>query len=52
LNELIAKETKMPVKVIEDPLTTVVWGAGMVLENLDELEDVLSEQEELQPPQQ
>ncbi len=52
LNELIAKETKMPVKVIEDPLTTVVRGAGMVLENLDELEDVLSEQEELQPPHQ
>lgn len=52
LNELIAKETKMPVKVIEDPLTTVVRGAGMVLENLDELEDVLSEQEELKPPQQ
>jgi len=52
LGELIAKETKMPVKVIEDPLTTVVRGAGMVLENLDELEDVLSEQEELQPPHQ
>jgi len=52
LNELIAKETKMPVKVIEDPLTTVVRGAGMVLENLDELEDVLSEQEELKPPHQ
>ena len=52
LNELIAKETKMPVKVIEDPLTAVVRGAGMVLENLDELEDVLSEQEEFEPPRQ
>jgi len=42
---LIAKETKVPVKVIEDPLITVVKGAGMVLENLDELQEVLVETE-------
>lgn len=52
LNELVAKETKMPVKIIEDPLTTVVRGAGMVLENLDEMEEVLTEQEDLTPPKQ
>jgi len=52
LDELIAKETKMPTKIIEDPLTTVVRGAGMVLENIDQLESVLSEKEEFEPPKQ
>lgn len=50
LDELIAKETRMPVKTVEDPKTTVVRGAGMVLENLDELRDVLIETKELEPP--
>ncbi|MCX6738152.1 MAG: rod shape-determining protein [Candidatus Parcubacteria bacterium] len=52
LDELIAKETKIPTKIIEDPLTAVVRGAGMVLENIDQLEDVLSEKEEFEPPRQ
>ena len=52
LDELITKETKIPTKIIEDPLTAVVRGAGMILENLDELEEVLIEKEELQPPRQ
>jgi len=50
IDVLIAKETKIPTKVIEDPMTAVVRGAGMVLENLDELEEVLVETEELEPP--
>jgi rod shape-determining protein MreB and related proteins len=50
LPALIQKETKMPVKVIEDPMTAVVRGAGMVLENLDQLQEVLTETEELEPP--
>lgn len=50
LDMLIKKETKVPTKVIEDPMTAVVRGAGMVLENLDELEEVLVETEELSPP--
>ena len=50
LDILIAKETKIPTKIIEDPMTAVVRGAGMVLENLDELHDVLVETEELEPP--
>jgi rod shape-determining protein MreB len=41
LDQLISKETKMPVKLVEDPLTAVVRGAGVVLENLDELSEVL-----------
>jgi len=31
LDELIAKETRMPVKTVEDPKTSVVRGAGMVI---------------------
>ncbi len=50
LDILITKETKIPTKVVEDPLTAVVRGAGLVLENLDELHDVLVETEELESP--
>jgi rod shape-determining protein MreB len=50
LDELIAKETRMPVKTVEDPKTSVVRGAGMVLENLDTLREVLIETKELEPP--
>jgi len=49
LDVLIQKETKIPTKIVEDPMTAVVRGAGMVLENLDELEKVLVETEELEP---
>lgn len=50
LDSLIAKETKIPTQIIEDPVTAVARGAGMVLENLDELREVLSQTEELEPP--
>tara|TARA_Y100000310_G_scaffold320247_1_gene376488 strand:- start:2906 stop:3967 length:1062 start_codon:yes stop_codon:yes gene_type:complete len=50
LNILIAKETKIPTTMVEDPLTAVVRGAGLVLENLDELQEVLIETDELEPP--
>jgi rod shape-determining protein MreB len=50
LSTLIQKETKIPTKIIEDPMTAVVRGAGMVLENLDELNEVLVETEYLEPP--
>lgn len=50
LASLIQKETKIPTKVIEDPMTAVVRGAGMVLENLDQLQEVLVETEYLEPP--
>lgn len=46
---LITKETKIPTYIVDDPLTTVVRGAGVVIENIDELEDVLVETESLQP---
>jgi rod shape-determining protein MreB len=50
LDTLIQKETKIPTKIIEDPMTAVVRGAGIVLENLDQLEEVLIETKELEPP--
>jgi len=50
LDTLVAKETRIPTKIIEDPMTAVVRGAGMVLENLDQLQEVLVETEYLEPP--
>lgn len=50
LDTLIQRETKIPTKIIEDPITAVVRGAGMVLENLNDLEEVLVETWELEPP--
>lgn len=41
LDKLISQEVKMPVKVIEDPLTAMVRGAGMILEHLDQFREVL-----------
>ncbi len=41
LDELIKKETKVPVTIIDDPLTTVVRGTGLILEDLPNLQDVL-----------
>jgi rod shape-determining protein MreB len=50
LDTLIEKETRIPTKIVEDPLTAVVRGAGTVLENLDELEKVLTQPEEMEIP--
>lgn len=43
LDKLINKETGMPVKVAEHPLDCVADGTGKVLENIDKLIDVLSD---------
>ncbi len=50
LDELIKRETKIPVKVPEDPLTAVARGCGIVLENLNQLREVLVSTEELEVP--
>jgi rod shape-determining protein MreB len=50
LDVLISKETKMPCKIIDDPLTAVVRGAGIALENLEILSEVMSKDEEGQVP--
>ncbi|MBI2355722.1 MAG: rod shape-determining protein [Candidatus Doudnabacteria bacterium] len=41
LDRLVASETQMPVTLADDPLTAVVRGAGIVLEDLEGLKDVL-----------
>ncbi|MEK7583257.1 MAG: rod shape-determining protein [Patescibacteria group bacterium] len=41
LDELINHETNLPVKIIDDPLTSVVRGCGMVLEHIEELKPIL-----------
>jgi rod shape-determining protein MreB len=50
LDSLITKETKVPTKIVEDPLTAVVRGAGQVIEKIDELADVLAEVQTEEPP--
>ncbi|MFH1769392.1 MAG: rod shape-determining protein [Parcubacteria group bacterium] len=41
LDELISHETKLPAEIIDDPLTSVVRGCGIVLEHIDELKPLL-----------
>jgi rod shape-determining protein MreB len=41
LDRLVSFSTKMPVHIADDPLTCVVRGAGLVLEDIDKLKGVL-----------
>lgn len=41
LDRLIHEETKIPVRVAEDPLTAVARGTGVILEDVESLKDVL-----------
>ena len=41
LDKLIAHETKLFVKIVDDPLTAVARGCGFVLENVDQLKSIL-----------
>lgn len=41
LDKLVSLNTKMPVHIADDPLTCVVRGAGLVLEDLDKLKQIL-----------
>lgn len=43
LDKLIADQTEMPVRLMEDPLTAVVRGTGIVLEDIENLKDILIE---------
>lgn len=49
LDKLVANETKMPVMKMEDPLTAVVRGTGVVLEDLESLHEVLIENDQGAP---
>jgi len=41
LDKIIAHETKLFVKIIDDPLTAVIRGIGIVLEDIENLQEVL-----------
>ena len=42
IDKLIENTTKMPVKITNDPLTAVVRGAGIILEDLERLKHILA----------
>jgi len=42
---LVRRETQMPVKVVDDPLTAVVRGTGIILEDLESLKEILVQPE-------
>ncbi len=46
LDKLIANQTEMPVRMMEDPLTAVVRGTGIVLEDIENLKEVLVENDQ------
>jgi len=41
LDKLLEEETKMPIKVEEDPLTAVARGTGIILEDIEKLGEIL-----------
>ena len=43
LDRLVADQAEMPVRMMEDPLTAVVRGCGIVLEDIEALKDILVE---------
>ncbi|HEY4505876.1 MAG TPA: rod shape-determining protein, partial [Candidatus Paceibacterota bacterium] len=51
LRDLLEEELRIPVYIAEDPLTCVVRGTGIVLENMEEFKDVLLEHEDELSPQ-
>lgn len=48
--DLLEKETEIPIHIAEDPLTAVVRGTGIILEDLDQYRDILIENEDDLPP--
>jgi rod shape-determining protein MreB and related proteins len=51
LGRLIENETKIPTRVAEDPMTAVVRGCGIMLEDLEGFKNVLLDREEEVSPQ-
>jgi len=50
IEKLLEVETKIPVRVAEDPMTAVVRGCGIILEELELLRESLVQHEEELPP--
>jgi rod shape-determining protein MreB and related proteins len=45
LPEFLESEVRIPVQLVDDPLTAVVRGTGIILEDLNSLRDVLIDTE-------
>jgi len=50
LSELLHKETKIPIHIASEPLTSVVRGTGIILEDIEGFREVLIENEDELPP--
>ena len=50
LSKMFESELGIPVYVAEDPLTAVVRGTGIILEEIENLGDILLDHEEAIPP--
>ena len=50
LPELLHHETQIPIHVADDPLTSVVRGTGIILEDLESFRNILIENESELPP--
>lgn len=50
LDKLIEEETRIKTKIVDDPLSAVVRGCGIILENLDSLHEVLVGEDYQAPP--
>ncbi len=50
LDKLLESEIKIPVRITDDPLTAVVRGAGVILEDIDSLKEVLVGTQYKEPP--
>lgn len=46
LDELLARELKIPVYIAEDPLTAIARGTGIILDDIDMYKDVLIQNED------
>jgi rod shape-determining protein MreB len=51
IDKLVSEQTKMPVKIADDPLTAVARGAGIVLEDIEKLNEVLVSMENEKTPE-
>ena len=49
LDKLIQQETQIPIHITDDPLTCVVRGMGLILEDLEKLKEVLILPSEISP---
>jgi len=50
MKDLLEKELEIPIHMVEDPITAVVRGTGVVLEDIERYRDILIDNEDELPP--